>query len=1481
LELEAKKRLVEEKKPDDKKFNVSFFQNRLDELKALLSSKQGDKTRIESLLAKLQEKLNNVPSDLKPKKVVSTNAKISSEIDRLRRLIDALENIVKEAEKAAEENILEADYIQVAQEVESQINNFESKVRDIEKKYGSEDARVQKYLAALALAKEMQEESTFLLNNKNYSDFDLKIENIFDLVQYAMEDLQKLQEESEDQKYRDDALRDAKNIWETLRRIIAKEIISKNAISKTEMRDSDFLRDEFFRAKVALENAIVGTAQNFDEKVEIFAAAQENLLKKLGGRIRGLFVEEIEKTRQNYVVSDEDKNAKSPAIKNEQSVPEAMTKDASTASDRTTNTPIDTAAQDTAREIERRREIVETYEKNFLRHIIETMPEDFNLAQEIRKVHQILKDALKDIHDTNRFETLCSEYEKQAALLIEKIKDESSAIPVEASDIVEILDRRVIENREREVSDCENELESVMQRAKKELPNYNFNDELKKIDGQIKLALANISDSNKFETHITAVRESIAQINNAIDQMLAPKKSFWAKTKEKLFGIKEKAVAAKDVVLKKEVGKAVVKAAYDSATSVLGIKLVTDAGRWLINGEGDLADYFKGKKRAGKDQKDIHTAYQNLLTSFEKSKKGEALSGGEQVSKRIEQLKAKIENTNLSAEAKKQILERLWAISIKHQENSKKVEASRDQEVKKLLDGYIHSKIEGVKIAKDALNLALTATGLSVLRGIMYAGTSLLEKARKGSKEFAIKTSGTLSTESENTFIKNALVKSAQETVRALRGRGATEGASATTRVIDFIKAAGVVARVFGITKLAFMDGDHNQTMDQLIQGVEKNGWTHIITEVPHNLAANLEKTGQMVGLDRVWNKIAGTEEATQSLGAVFQNSENSSPLDVSDMVSRLEAGSADSVYAFAAEHQLSERSADYLAQFDSLKDHPESLNRILESSHVGAGVRSHFTGSKLDNIIEAGGERRAVIFEELWKNDRVAAINFLNKQGFSRMHLSHFAAFADKKGNVDFVKFVENYNPDDKKMSLALFRAMQGKENTELANAGLVRAATADHTGRTVRIKGDVMYFGLDEKGEPILSGGGQVAVRETFLNKNNKMVLSASQANEGLNTDDALRANANTIRDMKSDGSSFEGNTQNVLSELSPKNVKQFMQGEIDKARFAKMGEEHIDAISKPVGSNGQNVNSFDITHLRDKKGMPIERSAFADQSLESPVPENAFNTAPAAKSNREVVGKTVQIFEAGKAATVEGGRSEMTAQISVSEQPVVNSSQVSEGISSVSRSEDVLVENPNSLPRTAPNPETKSTTAEVSSDTVELTKVQKEAVDRLDKLFTIVGDEIAQKMDQLVFKNGADLRIEEAIANEPAFKNFGKYFEAISNRKQPGLTNKEITDFTNFFVAFQNKDPQWYNLLQSDELRLMLDPNVAESSMLANNSHSLRIWDQDKQQELFISNPEYTFVLKGASLLKMDGERVVDTWKNYKEALLTAQQSSNMNR
>jgi hypothetical protein len=647
-----------------------------------------------------------------------------------------------------------------------------------------------------------------------------------------------------------------------------------------------------------------------------------------------------------------------------------------------------------------------------------------------------------------------------------------------------------------------------------------------------------------------------------------------------------------------------------------------------------------------------------------------------------------------------------------------------------------------------------------------------------------------------------------------------------------------------------------------------------------------LGATHDLVGVESAKNAsvehVDGLESYPDNSGALEHADGLVSYPDGSGFAENIDSGVAN----FAAEHHLSEHSAQYLNQFSSLQTHPESLNRILEASHVGGNGHSHFTGSKLDNLIEVGGERRAVIFEELLKHDKQAAVKFLEDQDFSKQHLSHLTAFADKKGNVDFAKFVEKYNPNDKKMSLALFKAMQGKENTELTNAGFVRAATADHVGRTVQVKGGVEYFGLDKNGKPILSGDGQVMVRETLMQKSGGKVLSAAGANEGLSTDDRLWENANTIRSMDPNAAPFEGSTVNdykinpVTDRGNPQTAReltQLLETDLeDKERFAKMGEEHIAALDRPIGRPGQEINTFDVTHLRDKEGTPIERRTFADQpvldqSTESPVPDNAFKPLKNLQTSKGIAGKTVAVYAADK--PVERGQ--------VAGNRGVRSGSSSEEM--VSRSEVVQTAEVNSSPLVEVGSETKpAAKIETTSNTLELTEAQRDYVERLNKLFdSLTEDEIVARMSSFNLQNGAEERILDAIANEPAFKNFGRYFESISNNRQPDMSRQSIQEFGDLLNAYARNDQSWYKMIKNDELRLMLDPNTDNLPMVANNSHAVRIWDQEKQEELFITNPQYTFVVKGNTLLKMDGDRVVDTWKNYSEAISTARQSSNMNR
>lgn len=329
----------------------------------------------------------------------------------------------------------------------------------------------------------------------------------------------------------------------------------------------------------------------------------------------------------------------------------------------------------------------------------------------------------------------------------------------------------------------------------------------------------------------------VAISGEIINQEVLPseaKKSWWERFKERGQKITK-------AIFNRETGKMAGKVGYDTVTSVLGIKLATDAVDWAARGKGDLAQWWQGRKEAKDSQSAIAEAYQRLLESFEKVKENKVLDESEKIEKRLEEFKAQVELAKITPEAKKALLDRLWAITIKHEADLKQAKKDKDEEVRRLLDAYVQAKVSGLKIAKDALNFVLTAAGLSLLRGVVYAGVSTLERAGKARHKYAKETLGGGSKAKKELFVaKDVLINSALETARALSGRGEKKGAGIKTKIIDFIKALGTVARGFGIYGVAFSDSDSaQQSVDKFIQQIKEKG---VLGTAYDNLTRNAER---------------------------------------------------------------------------------------------------------------------------------------------------------------------------------------------------------------------------------------------------------------------------------------------------------------------------------------------------------------------------------------------------------------------------------------------------------------------------------------------------------------------------------------------------------------------------------------------------------------------------------------------------------------
>ena len=237
----------------------------------------------------------------------------------------------------------------------------------------------------------------------------------------------------------------------------------------------------------------------------------------------------------------------------------------------------------------------------------------------------------------------------------------------------------------------------------------------------------------------------------------------------------------KEVFSNSEQRRAVVKAIYDTLGVLSGYKFAGDLVLGAF-GKGDIYNYLRQKTEIKKEKRIVK----------------ESLVKGEK-----ERVKQVIEaSKNISSEEKKVLLDRLEAIDQEYQEKSTDLEEEKKAKVQEELNLYIQNKIKGAKIAKDAANLVLMRAGFGMLRGGSYLLASMIERGQKASDSYKKGVSTAEVKESKIKFIlRDLLVNSTRETLRALAGKGKTK--ESEHKRIDQIQAFGTLARGLGIAYIA------------------------------------------------------------------------------------------------------------------------------------------------------------------------------------------------------------------------------------------------------------------------------------------------------------------------------------------------------------------------------------------------------------------------------------------------------------------------------------------------------------------------------------------------------------------------------------------------------------------------------------------------------------------------------------------------------
>ncbi|MDP2812072.1 MAG: hypothetical protein Q8O32_00040, partial [bacterium] len=265
----------------------------------------------------------------------------------------------------------------------------------------------------------------------------------------------------------------------------------------------------------------------------------------------------------------------------------------------------------------------------------------------------------------------------------------------------------------------------------------------------------------EFKEKLKVIREGgeIGLPKPEEDKKIAKGKKF----KKVIENIAKFGKGTKELAKTKEGRGFLVKTAYDTVSTVFGIKFATDLALVVV-GKGDIYNYLKQKGEVRKEKSSIKES----LAKGEKAKVKEIIEASK----------------NISSEEKKVLLDRLESLDQEYATKGKELEEEKQDRVQETLNAYIQNKTKGAKIARDALNTAFMATGLGAFRGGAYLLGSMAERMQKAStkhdkERFVLEDEESEEAKTQeakvNFILRDLVVSSTVETFRSLVGKGKTK----------------------------------------------------------------------------------------------------------------------------------------------------------------------------------------------------------------------------------------------------------------------------------------------------------------------------------------------------------------------------------------------------------------------------------------------------------------------------------------------------------------------------------------------------------------------------------------------------------------------------------------------------------------------------------------------------------------------------------
>lgn len=274
----------------------------------------------------------------------------------------------------------------------------------------------------------------------------------------------------------------------------------------------------------------------------------------------------------------------------------------------------------------------------------------------------------------------------------------------------------------------------------------------------------------------------------------------------------------------KRLGLEVLKQAALTASTYLGVKAFYTLPRYAIE-----------KKRVFETKSALNSSLHEIMDAAWQRKHGEI--GGEEVAKKTRIYNQKLKTANLSPEERQAFRSKLTTVLRESAKQNFEIRRSQHTKIDEAFDQYLKTKISSVEAVRDVVNWACTLSGLKALRAAAYGGLAVAERAQK------ILRKNRVEGKTNETFLRDLVVGRARETVGVLRGKG-----SVVQKGVELAKAAGILARAYGLTKIGFSEGGQlTHEMDQLIHQFRGLG-ERLTDHVPPLFEGGGTVSGEMVG---------------------------------------------------------------------------------------------------------------------------------------------------------------------------------------------------------------------------------------------------------------------------------------------------------------------------------------------------------------------------------------------------------------------------------------------------------------------------------------------------------------------------------------------------------------------------------------------------------------------------------------------------------